>query len=64
MTMWEVYTFGTVPYQEYGVEKAAHAIVNGERLPQPMFCPDAMFRLMNLVRASIIYFMMYNTSFE
>lgn len=39
IVVWEVYTFGTDPYPDMGIEEAVRAVARGYRMPRPDLCP-------------------------
>eukprot|EP00049_Salpingoeca_infusionum_P025601 m.20506 g.20506 ORF g.20506 m.20506 type:complete len:262 (+) comp8181_c0_seq1:4661-5446(+) len=46
VTAWEVYTYGAIPYEQFGALQVIEEITGGRKLAQPLYCPDAAFRLM------------------
>lgn len=46
VTIWEMYSFGEIPYGERKGAEVIKAIDNGERLPQPAACPDRIYEIM------------------
>jgi tyrosine-protein kinase len=46
VTIWEMYSFGEVPYGELKGSDAIKIIEEGDRLKQPEACPDQIYELM------------------
>lgn len=44
--MWEVMSYGEAPYWDMTNDAVIRNITNGQRLPQPYGCPDAIYELM------------------
>ncbi|KAK6321728.1 hypothetical protein J4Q44_G00087040 [Coregonus suidteri] len=44
--MWELLTRGASPYPEVDPYDITHFLLKGRRLPQPQFCPDALYSIM------------------
>ncbi|XP_071374032.1 macrophage-stimulating protein receptor [Centroberyx affinis] len=44
--MWELLTRGASPYPDVDPYDMAHFLLKGRRLPQPQFCPDALYSIM------------------
>ncbi|XP_010867222.1 macrophage-stimulating protein receptor [Esox lucius] len=44
--MWELLTRGASPYPEVDPYDITHFLMRGRRLPQPQFCPDALYSVM------------------
>ena len=44
--MWEVFTYGAMPYADIAAKRVPLALESNVRLQQPQDCPDAMYRLM------------------
>lgn len=46
VTIWEMYSFGEIPYGDRKGAEAIQSIDNGERLPKPPSCPDHVYDIM------------------
>lgn len=46
VTIWEMYTFGEVPYGDMKGAEAITLLDAGERLEQPKECPDRVYQMM------------------
>ncbi|XP_063071507.1 macrophage-stimulating protein receptor isoform X2 [Engraulis encrasicolus] len=44
--MWEMLTRGASPYPDVDPYDMSHFLLKGRRLPQPQYCPDALFSVM------------------
>ncbi|XP_049431579.1 macrophage-stimulating protein receptor-like [Epinephelus fuscoguttatus] len=44
--MWELLTRGASPYPDVDPYDITHYLLKGRRLPQPQFCPDALYSIM------------------
>ncbi|KAL2090927.1 hypothetical protein ACEWY4_013190 [Coilia grayii] len=44
--MWEMLTRGASPYPDVDPYDMTHFLLKGRRLPQPQYCPDALFSVM------------------
>lgn len=46
MVLWEIWTYGEMPYKGWTNKKVAEQVSEGYRLPKPATCPDAVYELM------------------
>jgi len=46
VTLWEMYTFGELPYGEMAGAQVIAYLERGERLLQPRDCPEDIYRIM------------------
>ncbi|KAK1795390.1 hypothetical protein P4O66_010567 [Electrophorus voltai] len=46
VTVWELMTFGSKPYDEIPASEIANVLENGERLPQPLICTLDVYMIM------------------
>ena len=46
VVMWEIMSYGKMPYGNDTNQKVIEAVKNGYRLPQPMGCPKYIYQLM------------------
>lgn len=44
--LWEMFTFGTHPYEGWNLQKVGEEVLRGYRLPQPEKCPNRLYLLM------------------
>eukprot|EP00116_Pleurobrachia_bachei_P004717 sb/3464979/ len=44
--MWEIYSFGRVPYPRIPLHEVLEKVQNGYRMDKPEGCPDAMYNIM------------------
>lgn len=44
--LWEIYSFGRVPYPRIHLAEVVKAVVKGYRMDQPEGCPDEIYKLM------------------
>jgi hypothetical protein len=45
--MWEVFSYGEIPYSSMSNKEAVEAVENGYRLPKPKACNEEIYQLMN-----------------
>ena len=45
VTLWEIWTFGQLPYDDLTGREVLENIEKGQRLPQPSGCPDEVFKV-------------------
>lgn len=46
VTLWEIYSYGRVPYPRMSMEETVRRITEGYRLERPDECPDAVYSIM------------------
>jgi len=46
--LWELFSYGKLPFAQFNNDKAREAILHGATLSQPESCPDAIYKLMQL----------------
>jgi len=44
--LWEMFSYGKLPYSEFTNSDARKEIINGKKLPTPPNCPESMYMLM------------------
>jgi len=44
-TLWELFEYGKVPFCDCSTSEAAERIMQGNMLPQPKYCPDEIYKL-------------------
>ena len=49
VTLWEIWTFGQLPYDDLTGREVLENIEKGQRLPQPSGCPDEVFKVGGVV---------------
>jgi len=47
VTLWELWSFGKVPYSSMSNSETVAAVLKGERLDQPLDCPGSIFKLIS-----------------
>jgi hypothetical protein len=45
--MWEVFSYGQLPYSSMTNKEATEAVLNGYRMPAPSGCPAEMYEMMS-----------------
>jgi len=46
VVLWELFTYGKLPYTEYNNDEAKSLILQGKLMVSPYNCPDAMYQIM------------------
>jgi serine/threonine protein kinase len=46
ITMWEIFSYGELPYQSMTNKEALDAVAQGYRLPSPSACPENIYQVM------------------
>jgi serine/threonine protein kinase len=46
VTMWEIFSYGELPYQSMSNREAIDAVARGYRLPSPTACPENVYQVM------------------
>ena len=46
ITLWEIFSYGKMPYENISNIKASEMIKKGETLQRPAACPDALWAIM------------------
>jgi serine/threonine protein kinase len=45
VTMWEIFSYGEIPYQFMSNKEATEAVTQGYRLPSPSACPQDVYQV-------------------
>lgn len=62
MTVWELMTFGTKPYDGIPASEIAEVLEKGERLPQPPICTIDVYMIMVKCKfESLLYYVVLSS---